>query len=66
MTVSKFRSLEDAENALRRRPLDAGNIGIACRLSARILRLARFRRRPGVFKYRSIEEADAARDADGA
>jgi hypothetical protein len=66
MSIQKFRTLEDAERALHRTPPDPDNLLVLARLSRTILRVAGWRRRSGVFKYRSIEEADAAREAETA
>lgn len=61
MPVRKYRSVEVMPSSLRRAPLDPENIKLACDLSVLALRLRPRRFRPGVHKYRSVEEASRAR-----
>ena len=60
MPVQKFRSFEEAERALWREPFDPANLRILCSISTTLRRLGGWTLPKGVFKYRSMEEADAA------
>lgn len=62
MPVRKFRSVEAMPAAALCTPLDPANIALACRLSnlAGGLHPRRFPR--GVHRYRSVDEANRARE----
>lgn len=60
MPVYKYRSVEDVE-PLTGTPLDPDNLRRVIEWSAFCRRLHPTSRQPGVFRYRSLEEADAAR-----
>ena len=62
MPVRKYRSVEEMPSPLKRAPLDPENIKLACDLSLLALRLRPRSFRPGVYKYRSVEEASQARE----
>ena len=61
MPVRKYRTVEEMPSSLWRAPLDPENIKLACDLSVLALRLRPRHFRPGVHKYRSVEEASRAR-----
>lgn len=61
MPVEKFRSIEDMNAAPLRAPAEE-RLRRFTRLCARMRTLAQRRYRPGVFKFRSLEEAQAARE----
>jgi len=62
MPVHKFRSLEEAERALWRPPFDPDNLRIAASVTTLAMGLARMTLPKGVFKFRSLEEADRERE----
>ncbi len=62
MPVRKFRTLEEAEKALWRKPFDPENLRIAASVTSLAMGLARITLPKGVFKYRSLEEADQERE----
>jgi len=62
MPVHKFRSLEEAEKALWRPPFDPDNLRIAASVTNLAMWLARMSLPKGVFKFRSLEEADRERE----
>jgi hypothetical protein len=62
MSIRKFRTLEEAEKALWREPFDPENLRIAASVTTLAMGLARITLPKGVFKYRSLEEADQERD----
>ena len=61
MPLGKHRSIEDMPSPTWRKPLDPDNLRQACELSALAARLHPRRFPAGLYKYRSIEEASAAR-----
>jgi hypothetical protein len=61
MPVRKYRSVEMMPSSLSRAPLDPENFKLACDLSVLALRFRPRSFRPGVHKYRSVEEASQAR-----
>lgn len=61
MPVQKFRTLEEAEEALWREPFDRDNLRIASSVTTLAMRLARVRLPKGLFKYRSLDDADRGR-----
>ena len=65
MGVRKFRSAADVPPPPALPRLDPGNLRSACELSS-LERLRPVRRKPGVYRFRSIEEMKRARDeSDG-
>lgn len=62
MSVRKFRSVADMPQATLR-PLDPRNVRLACELSAVATRMRPVRFPPGVYKHRSLEEAQRLRHA---
>jgi hypothetical protein len=62
MPVHKFRSLEEAEKALWRPAFDPDNLRIAASVTNLAMSLARMTFPKGVFKFRSLEEADRERE----
>lgn len=62
MPVRKFRTLEEAEKALWREPFDSENLQIAASVTNLAMGLARMTLPKGVFKFRSLEEADRERE----
>jgi len=63
MGVRKFRSVAEMPGPAPLPPLDPDNLRLAVELMDLALRLSRFSLRPGVRKFRSVEEADAHRRA---
>ena len=63
MPVKKYRSIEDMPDVPRRQPGDPVLYRTMRQLWDFGRRTSRRRFRPGVYKYRSIEEMDAAQDA---
>lgn len=61
MPVHRYRSVEEAE-ALAAAPLDPENLRRALAWSAFCRRLYGWTASPGVFHYRTIEDAAAARE----
>lgn len=64
MGVRKFRSVEEMPGPPPRKPLDPENLRIAFGLSSLANGLCPTRLRPGVRKFRSWNEALAAKEAD--
>jgi hypothetical protein len=64
MGVRKFRSVADMPGPPPLPRLDPNNLRIACGLASLADRLSGAVRKPGVRKFRSWEEALAARDGD--
>jgi hypothetical protein len=62
MPIRKFRTLEEAEKALWREPFDPENLRVSASVTNLAMGLARITLPKGVFKYRSLEEADQERD----
>ena len=62
MPVRKYRSLEAAEESLWRDPDEPGLLAAIRRVWAFSMRLAPRRFPPGVYKYRSIEDANQQRE----
>ena len=63
MPVQRFRSFEEAERALWRKPFDPENLRILASITTTLRRLGGWTLPKGVFKYRSAEEADKAWEA---
>jgi hypothetical protein len=63
MGVRKFRSVADMPGPAPLPPLDPDNLRLAVTLMDLALRLSRFSPRPGVRRFRSVEDADAHRQA---
>jgi hypothetical protein len=63
MGVRKFRSVAEMPGPAPLPPLDPENLRLAVGLMDVALGLSRFSLRPGVRKFRSLEEADACRRA---
>ncbi|MFW6012520.1 MAG: hypothetical protein ACOC92_02295 [bacterium] len=61
MGVRKFHSVEEMPDVNPRVPLDPENLRIACELSELAYRLSPWRFEPGVYKFRSIEDANEHR-----
>jgi hypothetical protein len=61
--VRKFRSVEEMSSPAPRRPLDPENLRLALALAATAYGLRPWRFKPGVHKFRSVEEAARARQA---
>ena len=61
MSVRKYRSVDEMPDTRPRKPLDPDNIRIACELSELAYALRPWRFRPGVTKFRSLEEANRHR-----
>jgi hypothetical protein len=57
MPVRKYRSVEEMPSAAFRERLDPENLRIAFELSATALRLAPRTCVPGVYRFRSVDEA---------
>jgi hypothetical protein len=64
MGVRKFRSVEDMPGPPPRRPLDPDNLRLALGLSALADGLHPLRRRPGVRRFRSWDDALASRASE--
>ena len=62
MPVRKFRSVEEMSLPAPRRPLDPDNLRLALALAETAYGLHPWRFKPGVHKFRSVEEASRARD----
>jgi hypothetical protein len=62
MGIRKFRSVAEMPGPPPRPPLDPENLRLACELSRLAFALRPWRYPPGVHKYRSIEEANRARE----
>ena len=62
MAVHKYRSVADMPTATWRPALDPDNLRLAFQVSAVAACLARTRVTAGVYRYRSVEEAAAARE----
>lgn len=63
MGVRKFRSVAEMPGPAPLPPLDPENLRLAVGLMDVALQLSRFTLRPGVRKFRSVEEANAHRRA---
>jgi hypothetical protein len=61
MPVRKYRSVADMPDATWRPALDPGNLPAALQVSALALRFAPAQLSPGVYRYRSVEDASEAR-----
>jgi hypothetical protein len=61
MPVRKFRSIADMPSPPPLAPLDPRNLKLACDLSGLAVRLRPRRFPPGVYKHRSLDDADRAR-----
>ena len=62
MPVRKYRSVEEMPSPSPFAALDPENIRRVCDLSELAIRLRPRRLAPGIYKYRSVEEADRARE----
>lgn len=62
MPVRKFRTLEEAEKALWRKPFDPENLRIAASVTTMAMRLAGVTLPKGVFRYRSLDDANCERE----
>lgn len=62
MPIRKYRSIEEMPGPPPLPPLRAENLKIACDLTEMAYRLRPWRFKPGVYKYRSIEEANQSRE----
>lgn len=60
MPVQKFRSLDEADRATRHEPFAPENLRILTSMSTTLRLLGGWNLPKGVFKYRSVEDADAA------
>ena len=56
MGIRKFRSVEDMKGPPPRKPLDPANLEIACAPSKFAASLRPGLRRPGVHKYRDVDD----------
>ena len=63
MPVRKYRSVYEMPGVRPLRPLDADNLRIACELTELARGLRPWRFKPGVRKFRSMEEANSWRQA---
>lgn len=63
MGVRKFHSVAEMPGPAPLPPLHPDNLRLAVELMDLAIRLSRFSPQPGVRRFRSIEEADAARRA---
>mgnify|MGYP000226584272 CR=1 FL=1 len=63
MPVQKFKTFEEAREALWSDTIDAAYLKRVAELWACSDRLYPKRFRPGVYKYKTLEEADEARDS---
>ena len=61
--IQKFRSVEEMPPVAPRRPLDPENLRIAFELSELAFALRPWKFEPGVYKFRSVEEAWEHRQA---
>jgi len=64
MGIRKFHSVEEMPSPPPRKPLDPENLRIAFGLASLANGLCPSRRKPGVRKFRSWDEALAAKDAE--
>jgi hypothetical protein len=62
MPVRKFRTLEEAERALWREPFDPQNLRITASITTTAMRLAGITLPKGILKYRTLADADDARE----
>lgn len=62
MPIRKYRSVEEMPGPPPLPPLRAENLKLACDLSEMAFRLRPWRLEPGVYKYRSIDEANRSRE----
>lgn len=62
MPVRKFRSVEAIPPPPPRVPLDPQNLKLACDLSALAVGLRPRRFPPGLYRYRTVEEASRRRE----
>jgi hypothetical protein len=65
MGVRKFRSVADMPGPPPRAPLDPENLRLAIGLMELANRLHAVRRQPGTRKFRSLDEAQRAKDDRG-
>ena len=63
MPVQKFKTFQEAKEALWSDTIDAAYLKRMADLWARSDRLHPKRFRPGVYKYKTLEEAEAARES---
>lgn len=63
MSVRKYRSVTEMPGVRPRPPLDPENLRIACELTELAYQLHPWRFEPGVYKFRSLEEANRHRQA---
>jgi len=61
VTVRKYRSAEEMPGVPPRTPLDPDNLRIACELTELAYALHPWHFEPGVYKFRTIEEANRHR-----
>jgi hypothetical protein len=61
MAVKKYRSVEQMSGPPKFRPLDPKSLQIACELMELAFALRPWAFKPGVRKYRSLEEASQSR-----
>lgn len=61
MPVRKFRSVAQMKGR-KLQPLDPVNLRVACELTETSYALHPWRLEPGVFRFRSVEEADRRRE----
>lgn len=66
MAVRKFRSVEEMPSPPLLTPLDPKNLKLACDLSVTAARLRPLRFPAGVYKHRSLSEAQRLRRSWGA
>jgi hypothetical protein len=62
MGVTRFRTFREAEEALWRAPGDPASLRVAATLYALARRLCRFQPPRGVQRYRTVDEANLARE----
>ena len=62
MPLRKYRSIEEMETPPWRDPLDPRNLRLACDLSELATRLRPRRFPPGLYRYRSVEQASLRRE----
>ena len=62
MPVRRFHSIEEMPSPPPLPPLAPGNLRLACELSTLAARLRPKRLPPGLYKHRSLEEAERLRE----